>query len=262
MEDEKLPNNVANKVNFEVINLDSVDSTNRYIIDRLGADTGEGLVVTARFQTGGRGRLGRSWNSKPDSSLLVSVLFEPKLPPTQLHVIPSMAAVAMAEAIEEIYPISVGLKWPNDLYVGEKKLGGILSESKVSSDSIKVVVGLGINLDWTIQELAELHRPATAISIEIGGRSSGPKQLLDHFLNRLALHYVNLKDKNGFVEETSLYRRRCITIGRLISVEMEEDSFEGVALDIAPTGELLVAIESCVRAVSAGDVIHIRPLAT
>ncbi|NNN12861.1 MAG: biotin--[acetyl-CoA-carboxylase] ligase, partial [Acidimicrobiaceae bacterium] len=138
MGDEKLPNNVPNTVNFEVINLDSVDSTNRYIIDRLGTDTGEGLVVTARFQTGGRGRLERAWNSKPDSSLLVSVLFEPKLPPSQIHVLPSLSAVAMAEAIEDIYPIKVGLKWPNDLYVDEKKLGGILAESRVSKDSVKV----------------------------------------------------------------------------------------------------------------------------
>jgi BirA family biotin operon repressor/biotin-[acetyl-CoA-carboxylase] ligase len=260
--DEKLPNNVPNKVNFEVINLDSVDSTNRYIIDHLGVDAGEGLVVTARFQTGGRGRLERAWNSKPDSSLLVSVLFEPKLPPSQIHVLPSLSAVAMAEAIEDIYPIKVGLKWPNDLYVDEKKLGGILAESRVSKDSVKVIVGLGVNLDWSMEELEELHRPATAVSVEIGAKTQGPKSLLDRFLDKLASHYLHLYDKNGFIDETSYYRRRCITIGRLISVEMAEDSFEGVALDIAPTGELLVAIESCVRAVSAGDVIHIRPLAT
>src|SRR4029079_4691858 len=109
---------------WDVRHLPSIDSTNRYVLDEARAGAPNGLVAVADHQTAGRGRLGRSWEATPGSSLLVSVLVRPDLPAERLFWLPLAAGLAWADALAAAASISAGLKWPNDLVIDDKKLAG------------------------------------------------------------------------------------------------------------------------------------------
>ena len=200
-----------------------LDSTNRLAADLARAGAPDGLVVGADHQTAGRGRRGRTWQSRPGASLLVSVVLRPAPALVTLA-----AGVAAAEACEAVAGIQVALKWPNDLLIGQAKLGGILSELVAGA----AVVGLGLNLAWA---------PAGAASLGPGVDRSA---LLHAYLGRL--------DTAGDV--LARYRDRCTTLGRCVHVEVPGGSIEGVATDVDEDGRLLVEG----RAVAAGDVVHLR----
>ena len=148
----------------EVRWLSEIDSTNRYLTDEARAGAPTGLVVVADHQTAGRGRLGRTWVAPPGASLLVSLLLRPTVAADRRHLLVMAAGLAMAEAVEAETGVVAGLKWPNDLLVGERKLAGILAE--VAGDAL--VVGIGVNIEWH-EVPAELSAIATACNLE-GGR--------------------------------------------------------------------------------------------
>lgn len=200
-----------------------VDSTNRVAADLARAGAPDGVVVGADHQTAGRGRRGRTWESRPGASLLVSVILRPAP-----AVVTLAAGVAAAEACETVAGVDVGLKWPNDLLVGEAKVGGILAELVAGA----AVVGLGVNLAW-----------APAGAAHLGGA-----------VDRDALlgAYLAALDTHGDV--LTRYRDRCITLGRRVRVQVPGDVVEGVATAVDEDGRLVVGG----RAISAGDVVHLR----
>jgi BirA family biotin operon repressor/biotin-[acetyl-CoA-carboxylase] ligase len=200
-----------------------VDSTNRVAADLVRGGAADGLVVGADHQTAGRGRRGRSWESRPGSSLLVSVVLRPVPPLVTLA-----AGVAAAEACEAVAGVAVDLKWPNDVLVDGAKLGGILSE--LVGDA--AVVGLGLNLGWAPPGAAAL------------GPAVERDELLAAWLTALDAPHDWL----------ARYRERCATLGRRVRVELPGGSVEGVADDVDDDGRLLVDG----IAVAAGDVVHLR----
>src|SRR5437763_9636755 len=139
----------------DVRRLGELDSANRHALELARQGVPEGLVVVADHQTAGRGRLGRSWEAPPGSSLLMSVLLRPSLAPERLHLTTVAVALAAADACEEVAGFRPALKWPNDLVVDDRKLGGILAEVPEPG---AVVVGLGLNVLWETPsaELAEI----------------------------------------------------------------------------------------------------------
>ena len=200
-----------------------LDSTNRLAADLARTGAPDGLVVGADHQTAGRGRRGRTWESRPGASLLVSVVLRPAPALVTLA-----AGVAAAEASQTVAGVYVGLKWPNDLVVGEAKLGGILSELVAGA----AVVGLGLNLAWA---------PAGAASLGPG-------------VDRSALLHAYLDRLDTAEDVLARYRDRCTTLGGRVRVEVPGGSIEGVATDVDEHGRLLVEG----RAVAAGDVVHLR----
>ena len=157
-----------------------LDSTNRYLVDEARAGAPAGTVVVADHQTAGRGRLGRTWVAPPGASLLTSVLLRPQLPAERRHLLVAAAGLAMAEAVESETGVVAGLKWPNDLLVGDRKLCGVLAEAAADA----LVVGLGVNVEWT-DVPGDLAAIATACNLE-GGRPTERSALLDSFLARFA----------------------------------------------------------------------------
>ena len=159
-----------------------LDSTNRYLLDEARAGAPEGAVVVADHQTSGRGRLDRSWEAPPGSSLLVSVLLRPALGPGHAHVVVMAAALALADAVGAVAGFTAELKWPNDLVVGDRKLAGLLAEREPGAGGslAAVIVGAGVNVQWTTfpPELADL---ATACNLE-AGRAVDRDALLEHYL--------------------------------------------------------------------------------
>jgi BirA family biotin operon repressor/biotin-[acetyl-CoA-carboxylase] ligase len=227
-----------------------LDSTNRYLVDEARAGAPSGVVAVADHQTAGRGRLGRVWVAPPGASLLTSVLLRPRLPADRRHLLVVAAGLAMAEAIEATTGVVAGMKWPNDLLVGERKLCGVLAEA--AGDGL--VVGLGVNVEWT-DVPDELTAVATACNLE-GGRPADRRVLLDAFLDRYA---VRLHDLDTARRDA---QARMLTVGRRVRVEQSDATVEGTALGVDDAGRLLVERDDgTVDAFAVGDVVHLRPTA-
>ncbi|HXM54890.1 MAG TPA: biotin--[acetyl-CoA-carboxylase] ligase [Candidatus Dormibacteraeota bacterium] len=203
---------------MEVIRVDAVPST-----QDVARQLPVGTVVVAQHQTAGRGRLGRRWEAPPGSALLASWV----MPVHDLA--PLAAGVAAARACGD----AVRLKWPNDLLLEGRKLGGIL----VERTGHKCLVGTGINLTWAPPGAAVLG----------AGR--------DELVARMAAEMTR-----WFAEDATTvlsgWRERADTLGRRVRVMLSGETFEGVAEDIGPDGTLIVGG----RAFAAGDVIHLRPV--
>jgi BirA family biotin operon repressor/biotin-[acetyl-CoA-carboxylase] ligase len=237
---------------WRVVRFAELDSTNRLALDEARAGAEAGLVVVADVQTAGRGRLGRTWQAPPGASLLVSVLLRPDLPPSRLTVLTMAAALAMADALEDVAGIEPELKWPNDLLVGGRKLCGILSEADTAPDgSTAVVVGLGVNVRWE-EFPGEIARTATALNL-VSPREVTRDALLDAFLDRFGARLGSLD------EAATDYRARLATIGRRVRVEQADETYEALAAGVDDDGSLHVRRDDGRDVVlRAGDVIHLR----
>jgi BirA family biotin operon repressor/biotin-[acetyl-CoA-carboxylase] ligase len=271
---------------LDVRRFESIDSTNRYLLDEARSGAPEGLVAVADSQEAGRGRLGRTWVAPPGSSLLVSVLLRPgpALPQSSSHLLTVAVALAAADACADLAGVTPSLKWPNDLLVGERKLAGVLAEADAGPAGARaVVVGLGLNVAWPRELPDELKETATALNHVAGSRVVDRDALLDHILAGLEARYAplvgpratktaptaDMADAAGSVERArerarrelaSEYRRRCSTVGRAVRVELADETFTGTAVDISEQGQLMVDVGTCLRAVTAGDVVHLRAL--
>jgi BirA family biotin operon repressor/biotin-[acetyl-CoA-carboxylase] ligase len=223
----------------------TVDSTNRHALDAARDGAADGLVVVADEQTAGRGRLGRSWEAAPGSSLLVSVLLRRPADPGRAVM---AAGVALAAAVEDAAGVETGLKWPNDLVVDDRKLAGLLAEA----DGDALVVGAGCNVNWDAFP-DELAATATACNLE-AGHPVDCDALLDAFLDRFA---SSLAAGDALLDD---YRARLSTLGRAVRVEhVRGDVLVGTAVAVTDDGALVVRDEAGTdHTVVAADVHHLR----
>jgi BirA family transcriptional regulator, biotin operon repressor / biotin---[acetyl-CoA-carboxylase] ligase len=242
-----------------------IDSTNRFVLDEARAGAAEGVVVVADYQSAGRGRLGRRWEAPPGSNLLVSVLLRPALAVDELHLCTVAVALAAVQACERGAGLVPDLKWPNDLMVGSRKLGGILAEVVPvgTATGQAVVVGLGLNVGWPPREGTgrsdpdELLVAATSIRRETETQPE-PLGLLGLMLEDLERRLVDLADRPGRRRLAGEYRRRCNTVGQTVRVSLPGEAFTGTATDITLEGHLVVDVGTCLKTVAAGDVVHLR----
>lgn len=214
-------------------------------------------VLLTENQTAGRGRLDRTWTAPPGASLAVSVILR-RLPAVEARGwIPLAAGAAMADAIAEQLPErTVQVKWPNDVLVGEKKICGILAETARDA----VIVGTGVNTAMTREELPV----PTATSFEVEGVVVDADRLLARYLGGLDALVGALATMGDAVSSGlhSAVLRRCVTIGSAVLVSLPGDrTLEGVAVAIDADGRLVVRADGVEHAVSAGDVVHVRPTA-
>jgi BirA family biotin operon repressor/biotin-[acetyl-CoA-carboxylase] ligase len=239
---------MGNRANvpWDVRHVGDVDSTNSVAMQLAREGASEGLVIVADHQTAGRGRLGRVWESPSGSSLLVSLLLRPDIPPDQAHLLTAAVGLAAAAACAELTGVRPDLKWPNDLLIEQRKLGGILAESDLEEGRlVAVVVGLGINISWA-------PGPEAIALDELGGTSVRPVALLAELLAELDQRYPDM-------EEVAVeFRERCATLGRRVHVEMGDGPLHGVAFGLSDEGLLGVETDDGARRwVSAGDVTHV-----
>jgi BirA family biotin operon repressor/biotin-[acetyl-CoA-carboxylase] ligase len=198
----------------------------------------EGAVVAADNQTRGRGRFGRPWLSEPGMNLLISVLLRPRVPLVRLPQLSLMAAVASAGAILEVSRLEAGIRWPNDLLIGKRKVGGILSESAGGNGEIAyVVVGIGINVNQTAFP-EELGGRVTSLALETGGPHDR-ERLCEALLASLDRWYrIFLGD--GFLPVRAAWRSLSVTLGE----EVNASGVTGRALDLDEDGALVVETRS------------------
>jgi len=235
-----------------------IDSTNVVAFRLAMRGAQEGAVVLAESQTQGKGRVGRRWESPAGSNIYLSIILRPKIPPTKIPLITLMAAVACAEAIEEVTGLIPTIKWPNDLLIGEKKLGGILTEADMEMDVINfVVVGIGINCNMTRTSFPpSIQDAATSLQEALGGEMSR-LLLIQAMLRYLEQWYTILVQGRGG-EIRRRWKELSQIEGKEVAVSFMGTVVKGTALDIDDDGVLLVQEGGGgLKRVVAGDV-HIR----
>lgn len=214
---------------------------------------GEGTLVLSEAQTKGRGRQQRQWHSPKYKGIYLSLILKPKILPNLIPVLTLMSAVSVCEAIKEELDIEAQIKWPNDIFIGNKKLGGILTELNAETDAVRfVVIGIGINVNNDKKALIE-----GAVSLkEEKGCNIERVALLKSMLEKLENNYL-LFQEEGAGPVIQKWRQLNITVGKRVKVTCQKLHLEGQALDIDSDGGLLVRKDSgIVQKVMAGDVVH------
>lgn len=233
---------------------DRLPSTNARAAEAAAGGAAEGLLVLADEQTAGRGRHGRTWAAPAGTSLLLSLLVRPVVPPASVSLLPLLTGVVLTETVARHLPeTEVALKWPNDLLVGGRKAAGILVEGSAGA----AIVGVGVNVDWR-----GVARPADlgdAVSLaEAAGADVDRWRLLAGFLGVFSRRYDQWRElPAAFLDG---YRQRCATLGRRVRVStLDGETVEGDAVEVDRTGALIVGTAGGRRTLSAGDVEHLRP---
>lgn len=210
----------------------------------------EGTVIIAEEQTAGRGRQQRPWLSPKGKNLTFSVVLYPQPRPAQW--LTPAAGIAVARAVEGMSGLTPRLKWPNDVLLGGKKVGGILVESETQGERLLfAVIGIGINVNFDPGQYEEIAATATSLSQELG-RAVSRCALLQRTLEELERAYVSLRQGAGLSPE---WRRLLDTLGRWVTVSGPGLAVAGYAEDIDEEGRLLVRqANGAVIPLSAGDV--------
>jgi len=213
--------------------LDEVDSTNS-LLKHLALDgAADRTVAIANSQSGGRGRMGRSFQSPRDKGIYLSMLLRPTLPPDQLMNVTALAAVAMCDAVERTCGMRPQIKWTNDLVLNGRKLCGILTEMALEGETGMVqslVIGVGINVHHTAADFSpDVAQMASSLSVETGHFVSRPRLAAE-----MIAALLHLADSLGGKMEPWLaaYRRSCLTLHREVQLLWSEDKEIVYAEDI------------------------------
>jgi BirA family biotin operon repressor/biotin-[acetyl-CoA-carboxylase] ligase len=213
----------------------------------------EGLVLLAERQERGRGRLDRTWESPARAGILLSVLLRPAVPPVSLPLLPLLVGLGVVEAVRAVASLDARLKWPNDILVDGRKLGGILVERSEAA----VVAGVGLNVSTRRDELPV----DTATSIAIEGGRADREPLAKEILRAVARRYAAYVEADGSPESVlPAYREVCETIGSDVVVHAPGgEQMHGRATAVDDSGMLVVTgDDGSERRWSAGDVVHVR----
>ncbi len=227
-------------VGREITCFDECDSTNARALAAARAGAPDGTVFVAEAQTAGRGQRGRSWLAPPGECILMSIILRPILPAGHAHLLTMLAACAAASAVEATVGLRCPLKWPNDLTLGERKLGGILVETSFLGDSLEhAVVGVGLNVNLDVDRFPEIAGTATSLARELGAPVDRAP-LARELLRQLDLRYVLLGEGRAH-EIHAEWRQRLDTLGRrAVVIDAAGQSEEVVAEDVTPDGGLVV----------------------
>ena len=235
-----------------------VGSTNREAnrLAREGAP--DGTVIVANTQTKGRGRLGRVWTSPPGSGLYLSIILRPRCPPDRYPRLALTAGVGVASAIQET-GVRPRLKWPNDILLAGRKVGGVLTEAAFDESRIGLVIlGIGINVNTEQDEFpVSVKNLATSLRLRLG-KPVSRIHLLQSLLHQIEQWYEVFRMGN-FESILDAWCQFDDTLGRVVEVFLPGRRLVGVAEAIQPDGALLVRDKrDRLHRIVAGDVVHCR----
>lgn len=239
----------------KILRYEQVQSTNT--LARAFAEQGEseGLVITAQEQVAGRGRMGRQWIVPRGTSLQFSILLRPPLAPQHAPRLMPMAALAIARTLETHLQLAPTLKWPNDVLLDEKKVCGILTESDIQGDSLRhVILGIGLNVNYTMRVYPELARVATTLQ-DVFGSEVDCVQLERALFLELDSYYARVCHGETFTQE---YRARLGMLGRPIRVAIHDKILQGIAADVDDDGALILLHDNKRTKLFAGDVTIVK----
>ncbi len=242
--------------------VDSTGSTNADLLARhhAGEDI-DGAVLIAEHQSAGRGRNGRRWSTPARSQIALSLgVGAAGLAPAGWGWLPLLTGLAVVDAVAATTGITAGLKWPNDILVGERKLGGILAE--VAAPDPVIVVGLGLNVSLEASEIDDVAPDQQATSLLMLGSTMTDRSAL---LGAILAEWTARIDRwraSGGVDPALIgdYRRRSVTLGTRVRAELPGGrEIIGVATDLDELGQLQISAGTQGISVAAGDITHLRP---
>ncbi|MDD1668367.1 MAG: biotin--[acetyl-CoA-carboxylase] ligase [Methanomicrobiales archaeon] len=240
--------------------LETTESTTwiaRDLACRQDPATLDGMTVIAEEQTGGVGRLGRAWASPP-GGIWTTIILKPGIPIDRVFMVTMAAALAVARAIRKEFDLGALIKWPNDIFIGDRKVAGLLLELSAENSVVNyALLGVGIDANISLGRLApELRAAVTSLSAELGREVDRPAFLatvLREFERRYEL--LEAGEYDAIVRE---WRSLSLTLGHRVRITTLAKTFEGEAVDIDDFGALLVRKETgAVERVIAGDCRHI-----
>jgi BirA family transcriptional regulator, biotin operon repressor / biotin---[acetyl-CoA-carboxylase] ligase len=204
-------------------------------------------ILASEYQTSGRGRLDRTFTAAPMSALTFSIYIEPKVERDEWSFLTLLAGLSVHEALALLDPqVSVGVKWPNDLLIGEKKFAGMIAQATKKG----VVLGIGINVAMTTEELPVEN--ATSLALE-GFTNLDRNEILAAIINHFEINLEMWEHDKSFLAE---YRSASVTIGKDVEVTLPGgEIIRSKAVDISNAGALLLEND---REVTVGDVVHLR----
>lgn len=259
-----LPHEVGKRLKTRFIGRDiryyaSTASTTWIAKDLCGREdpaTLHGTVIVAEEQTGGIGRLGRAWVS-PSGGIWFTIILTPNIPMDHLFMITMAGSVAVARAIRKEYDIGALIKWPNDIYIGDKKVSGLLLELSAEADTVHYcMLGIGIDANIDPENLPpELSRTITSLAAELG-REIDRAALLARVLREFEQRFLLLESEE-YESVIREWKSLSLTLDHRVQVRTLRKSVEGEAIDIDDHGALLIRKDNGrVERVIAGDCYH------
>ena len=233
---------------------DTLESTNTLAKELAKSGAPQGTVVIADRQTGGRGRMGRQFHSPAGQGIYLSVILRPGCRAEQLMHLTCAVAVAMCNAVEKAAGLRPQVKWINDLILGGRKVGGILTELSLDGAMVDfAVVGIGINCNQQAEDFpAALQEIAGSLTMAVG-KSIDREALVAAMID--ALYTLSTSLLSAKYAYMARYRADCITLGREVAVHSAAGTYSAVAKDIDDDGSLCVHLpDDTVRTVSSGEV--------
>lgn len=223
----------------DIYDYEEVDSTNVVAKKkaREGAETG--TVVIADAQTGGKGRLGKVWDSPGGMGIWMSLIVRPEIPPQEVSGMTLVVGLAICQAIRKVTELEAYIKWPNDIVVNGKKVCGILTEMSAEMDRVNyVIVGIGVNVN-TLDFPEELQNVGTSLKIE-SGKSYSRKDLVAQILMVFEKYYKEYVKEKSLEGILGAYKALCITLKNEVQIINKNDSYWAKPLDIDKDGALIV----------------------
>jgi BirA family biotin operon repressor/biotin-[acetyl-CoA-carboxylase] ligase len=242
----------------QFLRFDSLASTNVEAARRAIEGAPEGLCVVASEQTAGRGRLDRHWVSPKGAGLYCSIILRPQFDQSLWPLLTLMAAVAVYDALFEVYALGTDIKWPNDILANDKKLCGILAETVDTPIGRAIVLGIGINLK---KNSFPVQLDSVATSVEaVAGRFGDPQVVLEALVRSLASYYEMLQQPRGPEEIVGEWAARSsYANGKRIRVANGDEILEGTTRGLESDGGLRIETDTGgIKIVRAGDVTNLR----
>lgn len=243
---------------FTILRFDTLESTNTEAINQAKRGANEGLCVVAARQTAGRGRHGRTWISEKGAGLYFSIVLRPVIETRFFPLITLMAAIAVADMLENLYALKPDIKWANDIHIREKKICGILAEMTETDKGTAVIVGIGINLKSS-NFPAEIARSATSIEEETG-KQTNTEEILSSLTLFLNYFYEILQSDDGAAKIIAEWQKRSTyAFGKQVKVKLENETIFGTTDGLEKTGALRIKTDSGeLKIIQAGDVENLR----
>ncbi|MDD3977570.1 MAG: biotin--[acetyl-CoA-carboxylase] ligase [Methanomicrobium sp.] len=216
-------------------------------------DSLNGTIIIAEEQTGGVGRLGRAWFS-PKGGIWATIILKPKVPIERLFFVTMAGSIAVARAIRQMYNIGALIKWPNDIYIGDKKISGILLELSAEADQIHYcLLGMGIDANISPDDLQDgMKTPVTSLNVETGEDINRAK-----FLANVLLEFerrLNLIEEGEYESLVREWKSLSLTLEKRVRITTPRKTIEGEAMDIDDHGALIIKKDNgMVEKVLSGD---------
>ena len=241
-------------LNFSFKWFDEVSSTSDFARELAESGAAEGTVVVSKKQTAGRGMLSRRWFS-PEGGLYFTVILRPETPANQSQLLAIATALAVADAIELATLASPQLKWPNDIYLSGKKVGGILTETQVFDGSVRLaLLGVGINVQRPNAGVPETLEGSAVWLSDVGERAPDRTELLTAILGSFMAWYQRL-GSSDFTTMRDSYNRRNLLVGKDLEVKTHAGVVVGRCKGIDSQGALFLENEAgATVAITEGEV--------